>query len=303
MSLKDIFVFVFLFVSNSVYAAQDVYLGVYESKEIKNSVESSKIRLPFVWHSGKWQAMPQQVFTSEELNDLSSKYPSKITLWPLQDTSQSIDASLPSAWKSYSEVGLYYVEKLNDADLLQPIGLQEFMPWDFKFKYHPVVLTTTHAAKASTVFGAKTLRRQEKSQLLVALRKKLPHYDYCKVQEGNATKKEWKDTDVVYNKILRSGNVTLVSLKLSEKLDICGYPEGYKNDHGEITCQFCSQWFLIQDNDIKFLGAGLSYLGHGDYNADNNDEWIFYLSGYNLDGYVLFSDDFSVRVKYVWSYH
>lgn len=303
--MKKIFIFsIFIFTSVSAYAAQNEYLGVYEPEEKESYGEPSqaKIRLPFVWHNGEWQAMPHQIATLDELENLPSKYPSKVTLWTLQNKQKSIDINIPSAWKGYSKIGSYQVEKPLDSQLLQPTEAQEFTTWNSEFKYRPLVLTSNNPKKLA-IPGHQPLNKQEKSQLLAALKIQLPHYDYCKTQEGDASKKEWQDKDVEYGKLLRFGNATLVSLNLSEKLNVCGYPEGYENDLGEITCQFCSQWFLIQDNKTKFLGAGLSYIDHGDYNSDKNDEWIFWLSGYNRDGYVLFSDNFKKKIRYTWSYH
>jgi hypothetical protein len=41
----------------------------------------------------------------------------------------------------------------------------------------------------------------------------------------------------------------------------------------------------------------------GDYDGDLKSELVFFVSGYNEDGYVLFYDDFKKKVVYTWHYH
>ncbi len=45
-----------------------------------------------------------------------------------------------------------------------------------------------------------------------------------------------------------------------------------------------------------FLGEGLWLVDAGDYDGDGRSEVIFWFSGYNRDGYVLFTDDWTNRV-------
>jgi hypothetical protein len=47
----------------------------------------------------------------------------------------------------------------------------------------------------------------------------------------------------------------------------------------------------------------LSLVDAGDYDADGKSELIFFLSGYNEDGYALFYDSFRKSIHWTWSYH
>jgi len=41
----------------------------------------------------------------------------------------------------------------------------------------------------------------------------------------------------------------------------------------------------------------------GDYDKDGKSEVLFWSSGYNEDGYVLYYDDFRKKVPFKWHYH
>ena len=41
----------------------------------------------------------------------------------------------------------------------------------------------------------------------------------------------------------------------------------------------------------------------GDYDADGESEAVFFISGYNEDGYALFYDSFQKSVMWTWNYH
>lgn len=52
---------------------------------------------------------------------------------------------------------------------------------------------------------------------------------------------------------------------------------------------------------MKFLGGGLALIDAGDDDGDGQSELGFAKSGYNDDGYVLFSDDFRAAAESGWS--
>jgi hypothetical protein len=53
----------------------------------------------------------------------------------------------------------------------------------------------------------------------------------------------------------------------------------------------------------RYLGADLTLVDAGDYDADGVSELLFWQTKYNEDGYVLFDSSFDARCEYRWSYH
>lgn len=47
----------------------------------------------------------------------------------------------------------------------------------------------------------------------------------------------------------------------------------------------------------------LQLIEFGDFDGDGKTEGLFFLSGYNQDGYVLFHDNMTKQIKFTWGYH
>jgi hypothetical protein len=64
-------------------------------------------------------------------------------------------------------------------------------------------------------------------------------------------------------------------------------------------------WFLLPgaSQQPQALGEGLWLVDAGDYDGDGRSELLFWFSGYNRDGYVLFSGRGFDRTDYLWNYH
>ncbi|WP_243288486.1 hypothetical protein [Geothrix terrae] len=60
--------------------------------------------------------------------------------------------------------------------------------------------------------------------------------------------------------------------------------------------------FLLSEG-ATYLGAGLELVGSGDFDGDGQSELLFWHSGYNEDGYLLFSSGLIQKAKYFWGYH
>jgi hypothetical protein len=90
----------------------------------------------------------------------------------------------------------------------------------------------------------------------------------------------------------RSGR-RLVSVGLDPARNSCDEPDGPA---------WSTHLFLL-DEGIRHLGAGLTLVDAGDYDADGKSELLFWYSGYNEDGYTLFDDAFRRGTEFRWKYH
>jgi hypothetical protein len=72
---------------------------------------------------------------------------------------------------------------------------------------------------------------------------------------------------------------------------------------GPSDTSWAPQWFLIRSDQITFIGNEMVLVDAGDYNGDGKSEILFWSSGYNKDGYILYFDNLRQKVEYKWSYH
>jgi len=90
----------------------------------------------------------------------------------------------------------------------------------------------------------------------------------------------------------RSGR-KLISVRLKPRTDGCEGPPDEAWD---------SHTFLVTTQST-YLGAGLTLVDAGDYDANGKSALLFWFGGYNQDGYVLFSSDLAKEADYLWQYH
>jgi hypothetical protein len=75
----------------------------------------------------------------------------------------------------------------------------------------------------------------------------------------------------------------------------------FREDSGyeglRLTC------YINNKNEILFLQDELNYLEHGDFDNDGKDEFLFWYSIFNHDGYIIFYNDFRSSTEFNWSFH
>lgn len=84
----------------------------------------------------------------------------------------------------------------------------------------------------------------------------------------------------------------LITLALKSRKDRCdGIDEAWD-----------TQTFWV-DGSVTYVGANVELIDAGDYDSDGASELVFWFSGYNKDGYILFTPRSGERCEYFWGYH
>jgi len=63
-------------------------------------------------------------------------------------------------------------------------------------------------------------------------------------------------------------------------------------------------WLHVsRDGSVRHLGIGFTLVDAGDYDNDGRSEVVFWYSGYDRDGYVLYYNGFSDHADFTWNDH
>ncbi len=126
------------------------------------------------------------------------------------------------------------------------------------------------------------------------------------IGRGNSKQCEYKPTyhsvpydfkpieTVIYESYRSSTNKELISIGLDNKKTNCD---------GPLPAEWSGNWFLINKQEVDFIGREMELIDSGDYDGDGKSEFLFWHSGYNQDGYILIYNDFRESAEYLWSYH
>lgn len=255
---------------------------------LENQNGTPHMRPVFAFKKGVWHRIS---------NDEKNNFPS---YWNIQydghvlgqvnvkinDNSVSEDSSLQKMEQNLSPK--FLIEKNRD----------KFENWSGVPKYRPLLATRGKRKIASTGIVEGKIPQKIKGSVLKEFRKIVPSFVLCGSQESNKVlnkKKKYDDRDLKLDTVIKIGKENyLVGVILDKKLNLCdGPPESMWFVH----------WFHIQNGrDINFLGSGM-------YPVDKIDSeslltpWVFSVSGYNQDGYILFFDNFQKSVSINWKYH
>jgi len=190
----------------------------------------------------------------------------------------------------------------------QGVRSGDFAGWSGVDVYRPLLAVrgTTSTYRAWTVVPAASSDRVATFPLFA---KSVPRIPPCKTDENNKPIGKPLKTKISHAQIFRvlqsaTSDGRLVGMRVRRELvaDCDGIGE-VASDH----------WFLLSKErpprELKYLvdksgwSASLVPIEVGDFDGDGSEEALFWYSGYNEDGYVLFFDGFSKSARFTWGYH
>lgn len=156
-----------------------------------------------------------------------------------------------------------------------------------------VVVSTAHATDPDHWHRVPS-NATDKSRVFALLKPRADSARYCpKGGDASAPFRVHADDIEIVSTYTDAHERRLVGVRIKPQLRKCdGPPEDAWQLH----------WFAVE-TETRFIGRGMSLIDAGDYDGDGVSELLFWYSGYNNDGYVLFTGDLHHRVDYVWSYH
>jgi len=175
---------------------------------------------------------------------------------------------------------------------LAPNLAEAFGGWCEAPKNRPLLLVSG-STDVPEYRGAKPKTPPPMSALRKGFLKSLPDGKLCvNYDDPHPTKIRERDLLVTHD-IVFPGNRRLIAVSLKRQLTECG---------SEIGGVEQPRWFVLEPSP-RFIGASLTHVATADLDADGKPEHVFWFSGYNEDGYILFKSDFKQPLRFTWKYH
>lgn len=170
----------------------------------------------------------------------------------------------------------------------------EFSGWASCKVYKPVVLSLTNSGKGKEGWkkDAPKLPLTEKMFQLI----KANVRDLYRETETGTELFEYKPGDMYAAETYLAGDKSrLAAFRFK--------PDSGAEDIAGSSSQALYWLYVPASGAPAFVGRDLALIAHGDYDFDGKTEFLFWLSGYNLDGYRIFWNGFRESETLSWKYH
>jgi hypothetical protein len=192
--------------------------------------------------------------------------------------------------------------------------LLKYSGWNYAPVLKPQVLTN-RPDRVTDPETWKEIGRQERLKpkiwkLLASMVDEMKLCVTAKSDERGVVTFPWKNTYLEFqHRFANQNNQVLLQARLSPAYFRDCKRQG--GDAGEIPTMWPEFWLTQnrgQDSVIHLfknqIGFGkLELIEFGDFDGDGKSEGLFFLAGYNLDGYVLFHEGMTKQTRYSWGYH
>jgi hypothetical protein len=234
--------------------------------------------------------------------------PDKERTWHVFYRGKTIGKVVTSGW--------HYRRFYKDAGSLRIVSKQvprvgarseEFIGWGDQTVYRPLVALNTSIKAKPDPWEEASPTHGDLKMVWPSLSKIIKDIPNCKFAEPDGPKgkpSQLKPEDVEVFRVLTSGRGdrligARVKAEMEEKDSGCG---GFTSD----------LWFFSKKNSALLPLVAGSLKGwrfrfvpidFGDFDGDGSPEALFWFSGYDEDGYVLFTKNFQKSVRFTWLYH
>lgn len=265
-------------------------VGVLEQPQC-HADQPRQVRVLFQKYPAGWVALPDRGIPKEFPNRWTIAFDGK-SLGELRTTDPGWSGSHTL---EYLNARILNVASANPPRVADAKG--RFRGWCETPADRPLVVVSEDHVADPARWKPTPVEPELKARLLTAFAKQNGKVESCVGDswEPRGVDYSERQLEVVSSYADRNGR-RLVALLLDVRLDTCD---------GPTEDPFRVQWYVVGGNGgpTRFLGIDLALVDAGDYDGDGHSEVVFWFSGYNKDGYVLFGDDLGASVDYWWHYH
>lgn len=270
----------------ALVAQQTVTLGVLEYPQCRDSSDRV-VRVLFEAAATGWQAVAEKRV---------GEFPSAWTIafdGRARGTVTTLD-TFPAPRADWYRRDRLLAVRAPERLLRVPSRTSEFLGWCASPAARPLVVVSNGNVADPDAWRPFTVTEQDLESALPAFRAVADSTAICPADQNKPVRFlfDASHLEAVRGYRDRAGR-RIVGVRVRRSLYNCDglYSDGWV-DH----------WFELAAS-ARFLGRELTLVDAGDYDGDGRSELVFWHSGYNRDGYMLYSYSLQQLARYIWSYH
>lgn len=294
-----------------------VILGIVEERTIDEFDQTTRefvttcetnLRIAFRKTETGWTSICPSRPAYSRPEDCNFSNPENERTWDVIYRGRTIGKVKTSGWhgkKFYSNAGLLRIV----SEPVPRVGSrsEEFIGWVHKDVYRPLVALTTPTKAKSDLWKDVTPTRDDLKTIFPSLRKIIHEIPNCEFAEpGRPTGKpaplKLQHVEVFRVLVSERGDRLIgarVKATNEDKYSGCG---GFTSDLWFFSYKKSTVLPLVAGS-LKGWRFAFLPIDFGDFDGNGIPEALFWFSGYNEDGYVLFTENFQKRARFTWLYH
>lgn len=267
--------------------------------EVKTTYET-RVRLAFRLTQDGWKAFDHGVFGRYELMQAASWFKGNRS-WFLLERDTPLDSLLSRGveeYKLYSDVGTQTIAGQLPSSALLPRTM-EFSGWKHCEVRKPIVLVSRKPQKSKDSWMRIESTFTPNNEIVKLINKHGSQLYSCKDdrdENGSAFKAE------ISVQMLKP--VEEIVSEKGDRLFAVAFRDNacvVDNTAGKVSSWY---WFSqVGKSPMIFIGEGLKLIDWADYDADGNSEFLFWLNGYDMNGYRILWNKQSRTATFSWIYH
>jgi hypothetical protein len=294
-----------------------VILGMVEERTIDEfdqitrqvvTTYETNLRIAFGKTDTGWTSICPSKPAYSRPEDCNFSNPENERTWDVIYRGKTIGKVKTSGWhpkKLYSNAGLLRIV----SEPVPRVGprSEEFMGWAYRDVCRPLVALINPTKAKSDLWKDVTPIRNDLKTIFPSFRKIINEIPNCEFAHadgptGKPSPLNLQHVEVFRVLVSKRGDRLIgarVKATNEDKYSGCG---GFTSDLWFFSNKKSTVQPLVAGSlkDWRFAFAPIDF---GDFDGNGIPEALFWFSGYDEDGYVLFTDNFQKKVRFTWLYH
>jgi hypothetical protein len=270
-----------------------------EGKEIKTKYEP-RVRLAFKRSPKGWEAYDNRASDMSELKQAAKRF-SGNRRWFVVDQEKPLGSLLSEGvqeYQRYADVGIQKVLGALPPATLLPRS-NAFSGWLGCHVRRPFVLVSHKPTRGSDGWARKQPSYKPNTEILNLIRTSANELYSCTDErdESGTLIKARIGVDMLQtvDELVSTKGDRLFAVKFLK--DACVANEYAEHENS-------MYWFApVGKSQLKFLGQGLTIIDWADYDSDGETDFLFWIDGYNINGYRIVWKGLREMASFTWGYH